>query len=96
MRINIEKISLKESGFPATMCSDSNGLASPICHSAKSVIFESIFLHQICLDFAKVFNFWINNTMIEVYSICGIWHVFLYSIYTNNYHIQSMKYRQYA
>ena len=34
--------------------------------------------------------------MIEVYSPCGIWHVFLYSIYTNIYHIQSMKYRQYT
>ena len=34
--------------------------------------------------------------MIEVYSPLGIWHVFLYSIDTNIYHFQSMKYRQYA
>ena len=34
--------------------------------------------------------------MVEFYSPCGIWHVFLYSIYTNIYHIRSMKYRQYA
>ena len=34
--------------------------------------------------------------MIEVYSPLGIWHVFLYSINTNIYHFQSMKYRQYA
>ena len=26
----------------------------------------------------------------------GIWHVFIYSIYTNIYHFRSMKYRQYA
>ena len=32
----------------------------------------------------------------EVYSSCDIQHVFLYSIYTNIYHIGSMKYRQYA
>ena len=29
----------------ATQGSNNNGLASPICHSAKSIIFESIFLH---------------------------------------------------
>ena len=34
--------------------------------------------------------------MIEVYSPLGIWDVFLYSINTNIYHFQSMKYRQYA
>ena len=34
--------------------------------------------------------------MIEVYSPFGIRHVFLYSINTNIYHFQSMKYRQYA
>ena len=34
--------------------------------------------------------------IIEVYSPCGIWHVFLYSIYTNIYHSRSMKNRQYA
>ena len=34
--------------------------------------------------------------MVEVYSPCGIWHVFLYSIYTNIDHIRSMKYQQYA
>ena len=34
--------------------------------------------------------------IIEVYSPLGIWHVFLYSINTNTYHFQSMKYRQYA
>ena len=34
--------------------------------------------------------------MIEVYSPLGIWHVFLYSINTNIYHIRFMKYRQYA
>ena len=33
---------------------------------------------------------------VEVYNPCGIWHVFLYSIYTNIDHIRSMKYRQYA
>ena len=31
--------------------------------------------------------------MIEVYSPFGIWHVFLYSINTNIYHLLSMKYR---
>ena len=34
--------------------------------------------------------------MIEVYSPLGIGHVFLYSINTNIYHFQSMKYRQYV
>ena len=34
--------------------------------------------------------------MIEVFSPLGMWHVFLYSIYTNIYHFRSMKYRQYA
>ena len=34
--------------------------------------------------------------MIEVYSPLGIWHAFLYSINTNIYHFQFMKYRQYA
>ena len=36
--------------------------------------------------------------MIEIYSPCGIWHVFLYSIHTNINHFRStcMKYRQYA
>ena len=34
--------------------------------------------------------------MIEIYSPLGIWHVLLYSINTNIYHIRSMKYRQYA
>ena len=32
--------------------------------------------------------------MIEVYSPLGIWHAFLYSINTNIYHFQCMKYRQ--
>ena len=34
--------------------------------------------------------------MIEVYSPCSIWHVFLYSINTNIYHLRSTKYLQYA
>ena len=34
--------------------------------------------------------------LIEVYSPCSVWHIFLYSINTNIYHIRSMKYRQYA
>ena len=34
--------------------------------------------------------------MIYFYSPLGIWHVFLYSINTNIYHFQSMKYRQYV
>ena len=34
--------------------------------------------------------------MILFYSSLGIWHVYLYSINTNNYHFRSMKYRQYG
>ena len=34
--------------------------------------------------------------MILFYSPLGIWHVFLYSIYSNIYHFWSMKYPQYA
>ena len=34
--------------------------------------------------------------MIEVYSHLSIWHIFLYSIYTNIYHFRSMKYGQYV
>ena len=38
--------------------------------------------------------------MIEVFSLFGIWHVFLYSIETDKnettYRIRSMKYQQYA
>ena len=34
--------------------------------------------------------------MTQFYSSLGIWHVFLYSMNTNIYHFQSMKYRQYA
>ena len=37
-----------------------------------------------------------NLKMVEVFSPCGIWHVFLYSFYTNIDHIRFMKYRQYA
>ena len=34
--------------------------------------------------------------MIEVYSLLGIWHVFLYSINTNIFHFRPMKYQQYV
>ena len=33
--------------------------------------------------------------MIEVYSPLGIWHVFLYSINTNNYHFRTGNMRKY-
>ena len=55
------------------------------------------------IDSSVLLNAYINRhahtehlKMIEVYSPFGIWHVFLYSINTNIYHIRSMKNRQYA